>query len=239
VRDDLVGLEISHHELEKLTNLPVKNELFIITKYLNRLRKSLTAKIKGSEGATVVFLSSSALVFSYILCNAILKTVVPWITIPSWILLILVGVWLGGIIQTILYLIWRNKNKILRQNMTNSLENLLHDVEKYNTVIKAIDINDQIEAAGNPEVAINQREQVIAALNLTRLDLIRALKTERILRENKSFILKNSDLFVNNLATLTSMQVTEQATENGKLLNEALQIALDIQYEMRKLQNHR
>jgi uncharacterized protein YjaG (DUF416 family) len=44
---------------------------------------------------------------------------------------------------------------------------------------------------------------------------------------------------VNNLATLTSMQVTEQATENGKLLNEALQIALDVQYEMRRLQNQR
>jgi hypothetical protein len=123
--------------------------------------------------------------------------------------------------------------------MTSSLQVLLTDVERYNGVIKAIDINDQIEAAGNPDVAIQQRERVIEALNMTRLDLVRALKTERILRENKNFILGNTDLFTNNLATLTSMQVTEQATENGRLLNEALQIALDIQYEMRKLQNER
>ena len=57
------------------------------------------------------------------------------------------------------------------------------------------------------------------------------------MRENKSFIITNSDLFTNNLATLASMQVTEEATEHGKLLNEALQISLDVQQEMKKLQS--
>ena len=83
---------------------------------------------------------------------------------------------------------------------------------------------------------IKERESVLAALNLTKADLVRALKTERILRENKSFILSNTELFVNNLATLTAMQVNEQATEHGRLLNEALQIALDVQHEMKRLQ---
>jgi hypothetical protein len=123
--------------------------------------------------------------------------------------------------------------------MTNCLKVLLNDVERYNAVIKAIDINDQIEEAGNPEVGIKHRERVIEALNFTKLDLVRALKTERILRENKNFLLTNSDLFANNLASLTSIQVTEQATEHDQLLNEALQIALDVQYEMRRLQNQR
>ncbi|MEH2268850.1 MAG: hypothetical protein V7K68_10505, partial [Nostoc sp.] len=84
-----------------------------------------------------------------------------------------------------------------------------------------------------------EREGVIEALQLTKTDLVRALKTERILRENKSFILGNTELFVNNLATLTAMQVTEQATEHGRLLNEALQIALDVQHEMKRLQTQR
>jgi len=88
-------------------------------------------------------------------------------------------------------------------------------------------------------VIIKERERVIEALKLTKADLVRALKTEKILRENKSFILSNTELFVNNLATLTAMQVTEQATEHGRLLNEALQIALDVQHEMKKLQSQR
>lgn len=239
MREDLISLEISHHELEQLTNLPIKNELFIITNYLNSVRKSLIYKIKGSEGATVVFIGCSILVVTYILVEIILKIFANWITIPSWILLVFGSIWIGGFIQTGLYLMWRFKSRFLKKNMTSSLQTLLKDVERYNAVIKAIDINDQIEAAGNPDVAIQQRERVIEALNVTRLDLVRALKTERILRENKNFILNNADLFTNNLATLTSMQVTEQATENGRLLNEALQIALDVQYEMRKLQNQR
>jgi xanthine dehydrogenase iron-sulfur cluster and FAD-binding subunit A len=141
------------------------------------------------------------------------------------------------LIQTISYLLWKTKAKFLKKNITNSLRSLLNDVERYNAIIKAININDQIESAGNPEVCIQQREKVIQALNMTKLDLVRALKTEKILRENKNFILTNSDLFANNLAALAAIKVTEEATEHDRLLNEALQIALDVQSEMRRLQN--
>jgi hypothetical protein len=103
-------------------------------------------------------------------------------------------------------------------------------------VIKVIDINDQIEAAGNVEVRIKERNKVTEALKLTRNDLIRASKTEKILRENKHFMLRNSELFTNNLVALASIQVTQEATEHSKLLNEALEIALDVQYQMKKLQ---
>ncbi|MEA5550995.1 hypothetical protein VB713_08390 [Anabaena cylindrica UHCC 0172] len=238
MRDDLEGLEITNHELQKLTNLPVNNELIIVTNNIQKLGKYLLDKIKGSEGATVIFISCSIFAFTYLLFDLLVKLFAAWITIPSWLLLFWFGVWVGGIIQTILYLLWINKREFVKTNITNSLRILLNDVERYNDVIKAININDQIEAAGNPEVAIKQREKVIEALKLTKSDLIRALKTEKILRENKNFILNNSDLFANNLATLTSMQVTEQASEHGRLLNEALQIALDVQYEMRKLHSH-
>lgn len=236
MRDDLQGLEISQDELQKLTNLPVNDRLLIITNPLKNLAKLYIKKIKSSEGATVIFIGFATFVFGYLLFDIILKIFVSWIEIPSWIILIILGIWVGGITQTILYLVWRSRSRIVKLNMTSSLQILLKDVERYNTVIRAIDINDQIEEAGNPEVLIKERESVLAALNLTKADLVRALKTERILRENKSFILSNTELFVNNLATLTAMQVNEQATEHGRLLNEALQIALDVQHEMKRLQ---
>ncbi|MEA5516358.1 hypothetical protein [Nodularia sp. UHCC 0506] len=236
VRNDLHGLDISHKELQKLTNLPVKDELIIISNPLRKFAQRILEKIKGSEGATVVFISCSIFVFSYLLFDLILKLFATWMSIPSWVLLIILCLWGGGVTQIVLYLLWWKKLKVINQNMTNALEILLNDVDRYNAVIKAIDINDQIEAAGNPGVVIQERERVIAALKLTRTDLVRALKTERILRENKNFILRNTELFANNLATLTAMQVTEEATEHGRLLNEALQIALDVQLEMKRLQ---
>lgn len=237
VRNDLHGLEISQRELQSLTNLPVKDELIIISNPLNKLGKKIIKQIKGSEGATVVFLTFSTFVFGYLIFDIIIKLFANWITIPSWVLLIILCLWGGGIAQISLYFWWKKRLDLLKKSLTNSLQILLHDVDRYNSIIKAIDINDQIEEVGNPGVSIKERERVIEALKLTRNDLVRALKTERILRENKNFILKNTELFANNLATLTAMQVTEQATEHGRLLNEALQIALDVQYEMQKLQS--
>ena len=239
MRDDLQGLEISQDELQKLTNLPVNNQLSIITNSLKKLAVLYIQKIKSSEGATVIFIGFATFVFGYFLFDIFIKIFLAWISIPSWLLLMILVLWIGGFTQIILYLIWKSRSKIVKANMTNSLRILLTDVERYNTVIRAIDINDQIEEAGNPEVLIKERASVIEALKLTKSDLVRALKTERILRENKSFILSNTELFVNNLATLTAMQVNEQATEHGRLLNEALQIALDVQHEMKRLQTQR
>ena len=226
MRDDLQGLDISHDQLQDATNLPVDNKLIIITDIIQQFSIRLLKKARKTEIATVVFAGITTSVCTYLL-----------VKLSSWLSLIIFILWTSGSIQILLYLLWRGKSKFLKQNMTNSLRILLNDVERYNSVIKAIHINDQIEDVGNLGVSIQEREKVLLALELTRNDLIRALKTERILRENKSFIITNSDLFTNNLATLASMQVTEEATEHGKLLNEALQISLDVQQEMKKLQS--
>jgi hypothetical protein len=92
---------------------------------------------------------------------------------------------------------------------------------------------------GNSEVKIIERQQVITALRHTRENLIRALKTERIFRENNQVISRNPEIFANNLTALEAMQMSDQATERGRLLNEALQIALNAQAEMRKLKQGR
>ena len=129
--------------------------------------------------------------------------------------------------------LWRKKT------CPEALTSLLDDVDKYHAVIKAIDINDQLETAGTPLVSLSDRTLVIEALQLTREDLVRALKSERILRDNKELIATNPELFTNNLSALRAMQVSSQASEYGRMLNEALQIGLSVQEEMRKLQGQR
>jgi hypothetical protein len=142
-------------------------------------------------------------------------------------------------IIAVISLLVNDIKKIYFSSKNRNLVRLFEDVTRYNSVIKAIEINDQIEAVGNPGVSLKNREQVIHALRLTREDIIRALKTERILRENESFIKLNSQLFESNLTALTALQVSDQASEHGRLLNEALQIVVDVQEEMRKLQKQR
>jgi hypothetical protein len=133
---------------------------------------------------------------------------------------------------------------------------LLDEVDRYNAVIKAIHINDQLEAAGTRETSLSDRvseaeplgsallpkadrQKVIEALTLTKEDLVRALRAERVLRENQSFLVGNPELLATNLRTLQTLQVNDRASEYGRLLNEALQIASGVQEEMTKLQNKR
>ncbi|XWK87490.1 MAG: hypothetical protein U7127_25365 [Phormidium sp.] len=136
-------------------------------------------------------------------------------------------------------LVFEDFKKIVITRKNQHFVSLIDDVERYNSVIKSIDINDQIEAAGNPGVKLKDRERVIEALRLTREDIVRALKTEKIIRENQEFINLNADLFANNLKALTALQVDEQASEYGRILNEALEIGMSIQDEMKHLKGER
>lgn len=117
-----------------------------------------------------------------------------------------------------------------------SLKEIFDEVFKYNAVVKAIDINDELEAAGNRGAFLSNREKVIEALKLTREDLICALKTERILRKNKRFLASNPEAIASNLTPKQALQVNEQATEHKRLLDEALQVAVGVQEEMRELE---
>ncbi len=238
MRNDLQGLDISHKELQQLTDLPVNEELVLVVGSLKKIANRFSEKLKGPEAATAYFIAIAPFVFGYVIFSVFISLSLPGLNfIPSWILFAIFILGGGSMAQLVFYFIWKQRSKVIKENITPSLRILLSDVERYNNVIKAININDQIEAAGNTDVSIRERKKVLDALKLTRTDLIRALKTERILRENKNFIIGNTELFANNLPTLSAMQVSEQASEHGRLLNEALQIALDVQLEMKRLQS--
>lgn len=137
--------------------------------------------------------------------------------------------------------VW-NVYKWVKAKPLATLAGLLDEVEKYHEVIKALDIIDRLTAAGNLQATLINRENAIEALTITRESLVCALKTERILRENQKFIDRRYELFANiesNLAALMAVDVSDRATEYGRLLNEALEIGMSVHKEVRKLQNER
>ncbi|GET37695.1 hypothetical protein [Microseira wollei] len=147
---------------------------------------------------------------------------------------------IGGYVERILLLGWGLiplgyliKWKWLRKRQ----KSLFEEVDKYNTVIKAIEINDQLVAAGNKSASLTDREKLISTLETTRENLMCALKTERILRENRAFIARNQELLASNLAAVQALQVSYEAREYTKLLNEALEAAQAVQGEMKRLES--
>lgn len=213
MRQDLQGLEITKGELKRLSGVSV-NSVFKPAsprKFLAEIAK--TVGLLGILSVSCIFLVQVFPIHRLVLI-AIHLLIAGWLVIDD------------------VYKIYLSRNY-------RHFVSIIEDVDRYNSVIQSIDINDQIEAAGNPGVKLQQRERVIQALQLTREDLIRALKTDRILRENEHFIKLNPELFANNLNALAALQVGEQASEYGRLLNEAFQIGMSIQDEMKIWQNRR
>jgi hypothetical protein len=219
VQSDLLGLEISQGELRRLIGTD-PDDVF---------RPSI---LRNSEKRWSFLLNE--LLIGLALTPIIVGVIYTFIIFPTLgssipvaiILLIVVP-----ILVTAVRWLW------LKKNRSKLLMNLLDEVDKYHAVIKAITINDQLEDTGHPGVSLTEREKVVQGLQLTREDLVRALKIERILRENKALISTQPDLFSNNLRNLEAMQVSsDRASEYGRLLNEALEIAVGVEEEMRKLQ---
>jgi len=221
VRSDIQGLEITKGELRHLSGVD-PDDVF----RASMLRES-------SKQLTFLF---NELLIALALTPIIVGALYTFIIRPirgasiNWAILLLIIVPISVIAGRWFW---------LRSNSPKLLVNLLDDVDRYHAVLQAIDISDRLETAGSSGGVLTDRTQVIAALQLTREDLIRALMSERILRENKNLIAANPELFTNNLRALEAMQVNTQAGEYGRLLNEALQIGLSVQEEMRKLQHQR
>ena len=102
------------------------------------------------------------------------------------------------------------------------------DVKDHNQVIYRIHVLDQLNEVGT-KVQLDDRSTVLEALKITKENIIKALKTERILRQNLGF--KPEKIAV-DLASIRSLNIQEKSSEYGELLNEALQIGMSLQDEI-------
>ncbi|MEG4045339.1 hypothetical protein [Microcoleus sp. Pol17_C1] len=210
MRADIQGLEITVGELKHLSGAGP-----------DRVYRPASATNFAREALKTVLLIILVLVSCWLLVAIFPRAYLLWFALH-----------LAAIVGLIFEDAWK-----IRCSHNKDLINLFDDVDRYNGIIKAIEINDKIEDAGNAAVKIGDRAKVIQALQLIRDDLVRALKTERILRENKKFVATNSELFANNLRTLNALQISDRASKQGRLLNEALQLAIGVQEEMKKFQD--
>ena len=126
-----------------------------------------------------------------------------------------------------------------RSRQYQVLDRILTDVVRYNEVIQAIKIFQELQSAQPAEVNLDEQKQVIQALTMTRESLLCAIMTDRILRKNQRFLARRQELFDNieqNLATLQALPIQNHAEDYGQFLNEAIDIALSVRQEMGAIQ---
>jgi hypothetical protein len=221
VEPELIGLEITKGELKRLTGFDPEDV------FRPSVMQDKQKRLGFLINEILVALALTPIIVGFIYAFIILPTIGSSIGLGIILLIlvplaVIIGRWF-----------WR------RLTFPQALTILLDEVDEFHTVIKAIDINDQLATSGNSQSNINDREKVVAALQLIREDLVRALKTERILRDNKKLLANNQELVVNNLANLQALQLSGQAGEYAQLLNQSLQIALDVQAEIKKIHSPR
>ena len=217
MRPDLIGLEISKGELRHLSGFD-PDDIFRPSIFKNRQKR-----LNFFINELIVALALTPIIIGFIYAFVILPIIGSSIKLAVILLVVVPGlVFLGR-------WLWRRKVS------PRVLARLLDEVDEYHKLIEAIDINDQLASSGNLQSNIEDREKVIAALQLIREDLVRALKTERILRDNKKLIGQKHELLIDNLANLQALQASSEASEYAQLLNQSLQIAVDVQEQIRKL----
>jgi hypothetical protein len=211
MQSDLVGLEINGGEIKGLTGVRIQ-----------QLYRPAVLKTFLQEGGKTLIVCGLVLL-SYLILAFILPN-------SRQLLGIIHSLLIGG-------LVIEDGYKIILSIKHRNLIRILEDVDRYNAILKAIHLNDELEAVGNPQIQLHHRDQVIAAMQLIREDLIRAMKTERILRKNRKFLADYHHLFVTNLNTLIGLQISDRSTEHGRLLHEALEIATHVHAELKQFQD--
>ena len=130
-----------------------------------------------------------------------------------------------------------NKRRIikeLKKSMPTRLGIFLDEVDKYNSIVQElinqIEAIDRLAAIGHP-VTFDNREEIIASFQQMRSDLVRALQTERILREHNI----RPEEFSLEFVPIKSLEFHGEVQQIAKLVNDAAEIGLTVQEEMRKL----
>lgn len=232
MRPDLQELEITLGELKKFTGLTWRYRILKGVKQLGpvlpllHLGKCFGVLISMFYVFVLLVVGSVAIIYS------LLNSYTP----PTFSQIIWGLLWSGilALSSAGFFIFSLRQIKIIR-NQYYKINAFNKEINQYCQLILNINILDELEAAGNP-VKLNEREKVLEALRINRENLVRVLQTERILRENPQF---RPEQFNVDLSGLRSLQATEKATEYGRFLDEALQIGVSVQTEMRKLENKR
>jgi len=233
---DLENLLLTTEELENLVDLDTSTAL-AIDAYRGFILKN--PKQMLSVLLTELFIFILVLIFVMPVSLIVLRNVgaLPGNTdgVTKLLTLILSISLLGVLIGNVCF--WQQVKQV------KSLARLMDKVDKYNHVIQAIALIDELESASRSPSRCNSlstRKEVIQALSITKETLSSALQAEKLMRKHRKFLSSHHELFANlenNFTNLISFDLSHQVNEYTHLVNESLQIGLSVHKELKKLNN--
>lgn len=221
---NLDSLRISQREIDELTGLDVSGTAMGWAYRQTALRPEGRMAWLGSQlmtlGVVMVLFLPAVLIAVRSISGDDERVI--WVALP-------VGI-LGAIALTMAWAFYRLR--IGKQLIM--LSHLLDEVDRFNEMVSAVEILEELANKGS-RLNLENRKDVLEAMYLTRESLICGLMTERVLRKHQQFMARRQEMFSSierNLATLQQLQVSDEATDYGRLLNEAIQIGTSVHREL-------
>lgn len=221
---NLDNLRISQRELDELTGLDISETTMGWAYRQAAFRPERRLAWLGSQLLTLGVL--------LILCVPVLLIAarsiggddeqIVWLVLP-------IGVFVA-IALTIAWALYR----VSAGKQLITLSHLLDEIDRFNEMVAAVEILEELANKGS-RLNLENREEVLEALHLTRESLVCGLMTERVLRKHQQFMARRQEMFASierNLVTLQQLQVSDEATDYGRLLNEAIQIGTSVHREL-------
>ncbi|MEW6491957.1 MAG: hypothetical protein AB1589_05325 [Cyanobacteriota bacterium] len=234
---------------------PVLQELVINEKYFQEITgvtvdeineliesKKKQSQFKASRSKVLKFAS---FFFVFMLISSIILCPIVWI-MSNFLGILFEGLKqnLSSALRISAYLsiplsIWITVNSFSdfkeRQKSLIHLRPLFEDFERYNQVIQAIHVKDQLEEVESRVSNKDEREALLQALLIMKQDLIRALKIEKILRENRKIVDLNPEVFESSFTAFQVEKIQNKGNEYSQLISETLNIGVHVRSEMNKM----
>jgi hypothetical protein len=230
---DFVPLQITPRELEIITGKDVSDG-FVGGVWGGVYRPSALRRLSGRLALMAIELVTAGLVFVFSLPIglALIRTSSAG---GSRVLII------SAVMMALVMVAWNLYMRFQGHRLKRLLV-LIDEVDHYNEMIAALSLFSKF----GEDAKADQRQSLGTALELTRENLVAALVTERLLRENQR-LLDRQAAFLSHLETNLVMlktlemdqRMNQQAQEYRRVLDEALVINLTVQREMEQLQKPR
>ena len=124
-----------------------------------------------------------------------------------------------------------------KKNYFKHLTVLFNEYKKHNQIVRAIDVKEQLEAVEQTGAESQVKSTLSKALVEMREDLIKALKIEKILRENRTVVETNPELFKSSFDATNVQNIIDRGSEYDRLINKTLKIGSKLNKEMKLMQN--
>jgi len=151
---------------------------------------------------------------------------------PLYYSVILLGIWMGieMVKSSAKTEIETSRRTLERLESLKKLRKLFLECENYNKIIKSIHVKDQIG-----EVLENKkdetRQELLQGLQKIKNNLIKALKLERIMRENADVVGVNRESLEITFAELEYSNMTDNASQYSEFVDDILELRINLNKE--------